>query len=113
MRCFPALLLPALLLFAASPARAADPANIQIKQTDDYIQIDTDALQARINKKGYVSGVARGTLLDKKTGARDTGFGLHIMDFLMAPGWADDGYPRDPKVHGDLPKHYGHRKNRN
>src|SRR4051794_40361311 len=24
----------------------------------------------------------------------------------MAPGWADDGYERDPKVHGDLPKHY-------
>ena len=24
----------------------------------------------------------------------------------MAPGWADDGYPRDPKLRGDLPKHY-------
>src|SRR4051794_7601666 len=24
----------------------------------------------------------------------------------MAPGWADDGYPRDRKVHGNLPKHY-------
>ena len=34
------------------------------------------------------------------------GFGLHIMDFLMAPGWRDDGYERDPKVHGNLPKHY-------
>jgi len=44
--------------------------------------------------------------LDKRTGARDVGFGLHIMDFLMAPGWRDDGYPRDAKVHGDLPKHY-------
>ena len=63
-------------------------------------------LQARIRKKGYVSGVAAGTLLDKKTGAHDLGFGLHIMDFLMAPGWADDGYPRDPKLHGNLPKHY-------
>src|SRR5262249_28746240 len=39
-------------------------------------------------------------------GARDAGFGLHIMDFLLAPGWRDDGYPRDPKVHGNLPKHY-------
>ena len=96
---FPAVL----MLLASCPA---DPADVQVKQTDDYIQIDTDALQARINKKGYVSGVARGTLLDKKTGARDTGFGLHIMDFLMAPGWADDGYPRDAKLHGDLPKHY-------
>jgi hypothetical protein len=79
---------------------------IKVQQTDAYVQIDTDALQARINKKGYVSGIAAGSLLDKKTGAHDLGFGLHIMDFLMAPGWRDDGYPRDPKVHGNLPKHY-------
>src|SRR5271165_6246221 len=96
----------AFLLLPNRPMRAADAPDIQVTQTDDYIQIDTDALQARIRKKGYVSGVAAGTLLDKKTGARDIGFGLHIMDFLMAPGWADDGYPRDAKLHGDLPKHY-------
>jgi hypothetical protein len=100
-------LVPAILfLLPAGLTRAEPPAEIKVEQTDDYIQIDTDALQARINKKGYVSGVAAGTFLDKKTGAREVGFGLHIMDFLMAPGWADDGYPRDPKVHGDLPKHY-------
>ena len=63
-------------------------------------------LQAQIRKKGYVSGIARRSFLDKKTGARDVGFGLHIMDFLLGPGWKDDGYTRDPKVHGDLPKHY-------
>ncbi len=28
------------------------------------------------------------------------------MDFLMAPGWRDDGYPRERKIHGNLPKHY-------
>jgi hypothetical protein len=28
------------------------------------------------------------------------------MDFLMAPGWKDDGYLRDTKIHGNLPKHY-------
>ena len=106
MRRFCFLLPGVLFLFAAGPALAEPPPGIEVKQTDDYIQIDTDALQARINKKGYVSGIAAGTLLDKKTGARDVGFGLHIMDFLMAPGWADDGYPRDAKLHGDLPKHY-------
>ncbi len=101
------LLLSALLLLLPTHLSAAEPpAGIKVEQTDDAIQIDTDALQARINKKGYVSGVAAGTLLDKKTGAREAGFGLHIMDFLLAPGWADDGYPRDPKLHGDLPKHY-------
>jgi hypothetical protein len=94
-----------LALFLATTAPAAEPA-IRVRETDEFVEIETDALKARINKKGYVSGVARGSLLDKKTGARELGFGLHIMDFLMAPGWRDDGYLRDRKVHGDLPKHY-------
>jgi hypothetical protein len=82
------------------------PKKIQVRQTDEYVEIETDALQARIRKRGYVSGIAQGSLLDKKTGAKDLGFGLHIMDFLMAPGWRDDGYSRDAKLHGNLPKHY-------
>ena len=85
---------------------AAQQQAIKVQETDDYIQIDTDALQARIRKKGYVSGIAAGSFLDKKTGAIDAGFGLHIMDFLLGPGWKDDGYPRDAKYHGNLPKHY-------
>jgi hypothetical protein len=87
-------------------AQETKPA-IQVLETDEYVQIDTDALQARIRKVGYVSGIAQGSFLDKKTGARDLGFGLHIMDFLLAPGWKDgDAYQRDLKLHGDLPKHY-------
>ena len=94
--------IPGLLLVAAiAPAQ-----EIRVQETDDYVQIDTDALEAKIRKTGYVSGVAAGSLLDKKTGARDLGFGLHIMDFLLGPGWRDDGYGRDVKVHGNLPKHY-------
>src|SRR5437868_2925498 len=111
----PTMRLPFLTLLLASgfalaglgvtPGAGPKPAP-RVTQTDEYVQIDTDALQARVRKKGYVSGVAAGTLLDKKTGARDLGFGLHIMDFLMAPGWRDDDYSRDAKLHGDLPKHY-------
>ena len=103
-----AVLLPLVLsLFARLTAPTAEPKDaIKIEETDEYVQIETDALQARIRKKGYVSGVAAGTFLDKKTGAHEIGFGLHIMDFLLAPGWREDGYPRDPKLHGDLPKHY-------
>jgi hypothetical protein len=95
-----------LLALVAAPVLAAEKAEIKVTETDDYVQIDTDALQARVRKKGYVSGIERGTFLDRKTGARDLGFGLHIMDFLLAPGWRDDDYTRDAKVHGDLPKHY-------
>lgn len=79
---------------------------IEVQETDTAVLVETAALRAKINKTGYVSGIAAGSLLDKKTGARDLGFGLHIMDFLLGPGWRDDGYSRDPKVHGNLPHHY-------
>src|SRR5581483_3325292 len=96
-----------LIILLADPVLGADPKrDIKVSETDDYVQIETDALQARVRKKGYVSGIERGTFLDRKTGARDLGFGLHIMDFLLAPGWRDDDYSRDAKLHGNLPKHY-------
>jgi len=85
------------------PVPAADPI---LRTGNDFIEIETDALVARIKTKGYVSGTAAAGLLDKKTRSRDLGFGLHVMDFLLAPGWRDDGYSHDPKLHGNLPKHY-------
>ena len=86
-----------------SVAGAADP---EVRTGDNFVEVETDALVARVQTKGYVSGTAAGGLLDKKTKARDLGFGLHVMDFLLAPGWRDDGYLRDAKLHGNLPKHY-------
>jgi dienelactone hydrolase len=94
------------LLSPPDGVRGADRPAVRLTEKPDHLEIETDLLRARINKEGYVSGVAAGSLLDKKTGARDLGFGLHIMDFLLAPGWRDDGYTRDPKLHGNLPKHY-------
>jgi hypothetical protein len=88
----------------SSPISAQE--KIRVVEKDDLIEIDTDQLNVQIRKKGYVSGIAAGTFLDKKTGAKDIGFGLHIMDFLLAPGWKDDGYLREKKYHGELPKHY-------
>ena len=74
------------------------------------IHIETDCLQAQIHTEGYVSGVAAGTLVDKQTGARDLGFGLSIVDFLLEPG-ADEpdaphAYHWGDKVHGNIPKRY-------
>lgn len=94
-----------LIGLAGLPGRGDEP-TFRITQTPDFIQIDTDALSAVVRKRGYVSGVAQGHFLDRKTGANELGFGLHIMDFLLAPGWRDDGYLRDPMIHGHLPKHY-------
>lgn len=96
----------AALIAVACLAVGQAEAPIKVQETENYVLIETDALQAKINKKGYVSGIAAGSLLDKKTGARDLGFGLHIMDFLLGPGWKDDEYTRIKKYHGDLPKHY-------
>jgi hypothetical protein len=93
--------------FLTAPVRGADDkSEIKVRHTDEYVEIETDALAARVRKKGYVSGIAAGSFLDRKTGARDIGFGLHIMDFLLAPGWKDDDYSREKKWHGNLPKHY-------
>ncbi len=95
------------LLLSLLAATAADaPKTLKVQEFADHLQIDTDALQAKIQKKGYVSGVATGSLLDRQTGARDLGFGLHIMDFLLAPGWRGDEYTRERKWHGNLPKHF-------
>ena len=73
---------------AAFDARAAD---YQLTESDAEIKIVTPELEAAIRKQGYVSGVASQSLLDKKTGFRDAGFGLDIVDWIMEPG-SDEAY---------------------
>ena len=95
----------------AASARADGP--YRVAENDAQIKIATPQLEAVINKKGYVSGVYRRTFLDKKTGFRDAGFGLDIVDWLMEPG-SDEAYrdQLDPRLvyhfhnlyHGDRPK---------
>lgn len=85
---------------------------MRIERKGSLISVETDVLSARIRTEGYVSGVAGGTLLDKKSGARDLGFGLDIVDFLLEPRWDEAGispelaYLRDTMLHGNLPKRY-------
>ena len=85
----------------------------QVVETENQIRITGAHLDAAIHKRGYVSGVAAGSLVDKKTGFHDAGFGLDIVDWLMEPG-SDEQYrdqlPRDlvydfnNLTHGKLPK---------
>ena len=77
----------ALVYLTAAPA----PADITVTEDDKQVVIDTPALHAVVRKEGYVTGVAAGTFLDKKSGFGDAGYGLDIVDWIMEPG-ADDAY---------------------
>jgi hypothetical protein len=72
---------------------AARDQGIVVEETGDHISVATSALQAVLRKRGYVSGVEGGSFVDRKTGFRDAGFGLDIVDWLMEPG-SDAAYRR-------------------
>src|SRR5262245_15798690 len=80
----------AVLLLVASAASVVS-GDDRIAETEEEIRISTPHLEAAIRKKGYVSGVAAQSLLDKRTGFRDAGFGLDIVDWIMEPG-SDEAY---------------------
>lgn len=88
-------------------------APITVRETPGRIEIDAEHYRAAIASEGYVSGVAAGSFLDKKTGARDLGFGLDIADFLLEPAppgveVPEGQYDFGPtnQVHGNLAKRY-------
>lgn len=94
-------------------SRQAFTADYTVTETDDEIQIVTPQLEAAVRKKGYVTGVKAQSLLDRKTGARDLGFGLDIADWIMEPGsdeaWRDQlpaemVYQFGNEYHGKTPK---------
>jgi len=79
-----------LLLLVAAIATDPAPA-FKVTEDAERIRIVGDALEAAVRKKGYVSGVEARSLHDRKTGFRDLGFGLDIVDWLMEPG-SDEAY---------------------
>ncbi len=87
---------PSLLLIAATrqPANAADWA--QVTENDRAIKISTDQLEAVIPKKSpkqWMTGIEKGSFLDKATGFHEVGDGLMVVDWLMEAGsdaaWSD------------------------
>lgn len=89
--------------------QSADPPKVErkgarkVREDAEQIVIQTSTLEAVIRKRGYVSGVAGGSFLDKRSGFRDAGFGLDIVDWLMEPG-SDAAYRA--QLPGDLPYDY-------
>jgi hypothetical protein len=71
--------------------RVAPAADYTVAENDEQINLVTTELEAAVRKKGYVSGVAAQSFVDKKTGFRDAGFGMDIVDWIMEPG-SDEAY---------------------
>jgi hypothetical protein len=102
--------LSALLLVAATgdglvlADEPDDKAWVRITEDDSRIKIETDKLEAVIPKKNpkhWMTGIEKGSFLDKATGFREIGDGLMVIDWLMESGsdkdygdfkFSNDGY---------------------
>ena len=71
---------------AETSGKAETPRNFQVAEDAQFLRIDTPELAAAVAKTKYVTGIAAQSFLDKKTGFRDPGFGLDIVDWIMEPG---------------------------
>lgn len=78
---------------------------------ETQVEIETARIRAKVATQGYVSGIVGGSFEDKATGARDLGFGLDVVDFLLEPAPEGEPVPEGQYdfgnlVHGDIPKRY-------
>src|SRR3954451_12536244 len=89
----------AVLLLAAAtagpaPADSGDDAWARVTDDGRGIKVETDKLEAVIPKKNpkqWMTGIEKGSFLDKATGFREVGDGLMVIDWLMEAG-SDEGY---------------------
>lgn len=96
-----------LAALAGGSVIAAEPTGAErdwyeVRETDRAITIETDLLEATIPKKDpkhWMTGIEKGSFLDKTTGFREAGDGLMVVDWLMEPGsdaeWAEDVFAPD------------------
>ena len=66
----------------------------RVQEDDRAIKIETDKLEAVIPKKDpkhWMTGIQKGSFLDKTTGFREVGDGLMVIDWLMEAG-SDEAY---------------------
>ncbi|MHC1768134.1 MAG: hypothetical protein AB9869_28325 [Verrucomicrobiia bacterium] len=90
---------------ASAVASQTDASWVQVLEDDRAIKIDTDKLEAVIpknNPKHWMTGIEKGSFLDKATGFREVGDGLMVVDWLMEPG-SDEAYASQlhaPDGHG-------------
>lgn len=84
-----------MLIAGGEPARgqgaepAADAGWARVTEDERAIKIETEQLEAVIpkrNPKQWMTGIEKGSFLDKKTGFREAGDGLMVIDWLMEAG---------------------------
>src|SRR5574340_49348 len=90
-----AVLLIAITRAGAIPAEPASDASWgRVTQDERAIKIETDRIEAVVPKKDpkhWMTGIEKGSFLDKATGLREVGDGLMVVDWLMEPG-SDEAY---------------------
>ncbi len=82
---------------AGAAVQAADSADwVRVIEDERAIKIETEQLEAVIPKKDpkrWMTGIEKGSFLDKATGFREVGDGLMVVDWLMEAGsdetWSD------------------------
>ena len=73
---------------------AGDAPWARVTESDTTIKIQTDKLEAAIPKKNpkhWMTGIEKGSFLDKATGFREVGDGLMVVDWIMEAG-SDEAY---------------------
>lgn len=82
--------------FLVGSGRADEGPFARATEDDRAIKVETDRLEAVIPKKDpkhWMTGIEKGSFLDKATGSREVGDGLMVIDWLMEPGsdaeWAE------------------------
>lgn len=101
-----AFVLTAVLGITPERSALAEPADegswATVTETDRAIKIETDLLEAVIPKKDpvqWMTGIGKQSFLDKKTGFREIGDGLMVIDWLMEAGsdaaWAEEVFAPD------------------
>jgi hypothetical protein len=109
MRFCKAFLVACIVLVIAMESVGPFPAELagdkpwaRVTEDDRAIKIETDKLEAVIPKKNprhRMTGIEKGSFLDKTTGFREIGDGLMVIDWLMEPGsddaWSDKVIAKD------------------
>src|SRR4051794_38316583 len=92
------------LLHPASVFAGEAERRLIVTEDERAIKIETDKLEAVIPKKDpkrWMTGIEKGSFLDKATGFREIGDGLMVVDWLMEPGsdadWSKDIFAPDGK----------------